>query len=73
MGRPELQKWGGHEWVGYLTGLKVSRPLIANMILFVNINNCFNEEIVYVRTFSVAHWDTQDNSFAFPYARGRRY
>ena len=46
IGRLELQKWGGYEWAGYLRGLNMSRPLIANMIMFANISVCLSEEIV---------------------------
>ena len=45
-------------------GLKVSHPLFANLILFINIS------IIYMMTFSIAHLDTSDDSFAFLYARG---
>ena len=37
-------------------GLKVSCLLIVNIILFVNIFNFLSEEIVYIMTFSIAHW-----------------
>ena len=39
-------------------GLKVSRPLIASMILFVNISNYLKWEIIYFMTFSIVHCDT---------------
>ena len=38
-------------------GLKVSCPLSANMILFVNISNFLKGKSIYVMTFGVAHWD----------------
>ena len=44
-----------------LKGLKVSRLLIANMILFINISNLLKWKIIYVMTCSVAHWDTWDD------------
>ena len=40
------------------SGLKVSRLLIANMILFVNIGYFLSENFIYIITFSIAHWDT---------------
>ena len=47
-------------------GLKVSRPLIANMILFVNMSNFFKWKNNYIMTFRVvAHWDTWDGSLTF--------
>ena len=30
------------------SGLKVSRPLIVNMILFVNVSNFFKLKIIYI-------------------------
>ena len=47
-----------------LRGLKVSYPLIVNVILFVNISN-FEIRTVYITTFSIAHPDTRDDDFAF--------
>jgi hypothetical protein len=45
--------------------LIVSRPLIANMISFVNISKFFKWKNIYIMTFGVAHWDTLDESLAF--------
>ena len=39
-------------------GLKVSHPLIASMILLANISDFLKQRIIYIMTFSVAHWDT---------------
>ena len=36
--------------------LKVSRPLIVNMLLFVYINNFLKWEIIYIMTFNVVNW-----------------
>ena len=44
--------------------LKVSRPLIFNMILFININKISKWKIIYIMTYSVVHWNTWDDSFA---------
>ena len=53
---------------------KVSRPLIANMILNVNISSFSEWKYNYlVMTFTIAREDTGDDSFAFPYAWGRHY
>ena len=46
-------------------GLKSSRPLIINMILFVNISNILSVKTIYIMTFRVAHWDVLDVSLAF--------
>ena len=46
------------------TGFELSDPLIANMILFVNISN-FNKRKLFIMTFNVAHLDTLDDSFVF--------
>jgi hypothetical protein len=46
-------------------GLKVSRLLIADMILFVTISNFLKCQNILSMTFNIAHWDTSDNSFAF--------
>jgi hypothetical protein len=35
------------------------------MILFVNISNFPKWKIIYILTFSVAHWDTWDESYVF--------
>ena len=51
-------------------GLKESRPLIANIIPFINISNFFKRTNIYIMTFSVAHWDTLDDSLALYNARG---
>ena len=53
-------------------GLKVLGPLIVNKILFVTMSNFLKWEI-YMMTFSVAHWDTWDDNFAFSYAKGEYY
>jgi hypothetical protein len=45
--------------------LKVSCPLIANMIPFVNISKFFKWTNIYITTFGVAHWVTFDESLAF--------
>ena len=37
-------------------GLKVSRPLIANMISFINISNFFQWKNIYIMTFRAAQW-----------------
>ena len=39
-------------------GLKALRPLIANMVLFINKIVSLSEIFIYIVTFSVAHWDT---------------
>ena len=46
-------------------GLKVSCPLIATMILFVNIRNFYKLNFLYNMVFSVAHWDASKNFFCF--------
>ena len=51
-------------------GLKVSRHVFASMViykygLFLYVRFC------YIRTFSVVHWDTQEDTFSFYYAMGR--
>ena len=46
-------------------GLQVSRPLIANMIPFVNISNFLKWITIYIVKFRVAHWDALDDSLAF--------
>jgi hypothetical protein len=46
-------------------GLKVSRPLNAYMIPFINISNFFEWKKIYIMTLRVAHWDTLDDSLAF--------
>ena len=38
--------------------LKVLHKLIANMILFLNINNFLKWNFIYIMTCSVADWDT---------------
>ena len=48
-----------------LRGLKVSRPLIAYMIPFINISNFFKWKKIHIMIFRVAHWDTLDDSLAF--------
>ena len=45
-------------------GLKVSRPLIADMIPYVNISN-FQVKNIFHMTFRVAHWDMLDDSLVF--------
>ena len=45
--------------------LKVSRLLIANMIVFVHVSNILKWKFIYIMTFRVAHWDTWDDNFAF--------
>ena len=45
--------------------LKMSRPLIASMISFVNINNLFTKEIIYIVMFMVAYWDNLDDNVVF--------
>ena len=39
-------------------GLKVSRMLIVDMILFANIINFLKRKIIVIMAFIVAHWDT---------------
>ena len=46
-------------------GLKVSHPLITNMILLANISNFLKQRIIYMMTSSVAHWDAWDDGFVF--------
>ena len=46
-------------------GLKVSRPLITNMIPFVNISNFYKWKNIYIMAFIIAHWDTLDDSLAY--------
>ena len=46
-------------------GLKESRPLIIDIISFVNISNFFRRKYVFVMTFTTTHWDTLDDSLAF--------
>jgi hypothetical protein len=46
-------------------GLKVSHPLIANMIPFVNISNFLKWKNIYIMKFKVANWDTLDDSLVF--------
>ena len=48
-----------------LRGLKVSCPLIVNMILFVNITICFKWIFISIVTCRVGFWNTWDNSFVF--------
>ena len=50
-------------------GLKVSCPLFANVILFVNISNLFKCKETYIMIFREAHWDTLDDSLVLWYAR----
>jgi hypothetical protein len=45
-------------------GLKVSCPILANMIPFINIGNSLKEEKKFM-TFRVAHWDTSYESCSF--------
>ena len=53
-------------------GLKMSQPLIANMIPSVNTSNFFRRKNIYVIKFRVVDWDTLDG-LAFQYARGRYF
>ena len=46
-------------------GLKVSYPLIVNMVPFVNIYNFFKWKNVYIMAFRAVRWDALDNSLAF--------
>ena len=47
-------------------GLKVSHPLIANMIPFINIGDFLSENKIASWHFRVVHWDPlDDNSLAF--------
>ena len=50
--------------------LKVLHKLIANMILFLNINNFLKWNFIHIMTCSVADWDTWEDSYAFYYVRG---
>ena len=52
-------------------GFKVSRVLIGNMIIFINISNFLKWEIIYIMTFSVARWDTRDDSFFILVSKGK--
>jgi hypothetical protein len=54
-------------------GLKMSRPLIANMIPFVNISNFFKWKNIYIMTLRVSHWDALDDRLAFWYAKGKSF
>ena len=51
-------------------GLKVSCPLIATMILFVNIRNFYKLNFLDNMTFSIAHWDTSKNCFFVSVCKG---
>jgi hypothetical protein len=42
-------------------GLKVSRPLIVNMIPFVNISDFLKWKNTYIMIFRVAHHDTSND------------
>ena len=53
-------------------GFKLSHPLLANMILVVNISKFFKWKKMYFMAFSVAHVDAWDNSFTF-YPASRKY
>ena len=46
-------------------GLKLSCPLIVNMILFVIIGNFLKLNSIFITTFSIAHWDALDDNFVF--------
>jgi hypothetical protein len=46
-------------------GFELSDPLIANMILFVNISNFNKHKMIYITTFNVARLDTLDDNFVF--------
>ena len=49
-----------------LRGLKVARPLIVNMIPFINISNILEvKKNIYIMRFRVAHWDPFDDNLAF--------
>jgi hypothetical protein len=50
-------------------GLKVSRSLIANILLF-NISNFIRWEVIYIMVCSLAHWGTWDDSLVFWYIGG---
>ena len=45
--------------------LKVSHPLIVNMISFVNTKKILQVKNIYIVTSRVAHWDMLDDSLAF--------
>jgi hypothetical protein len=54
------------EWLKqHARDLKVSRPLIANTIPFVNVVTSFSERNIYIMAFIIAHWDTSNDSLAF--------
>ena len=53
-------------------GFKVLRPLIANVIPFVNISKFFKWKNMYIMTLRVAHWDTLDDRLALWYAKGKK-
>ena len=47
-------------------GLKMSRMLIIDMILFIIIcKKIIKWENIYIRIFNIADWDTWDDSLAF--------
>lgn len=50
-------------------GLKVSSPLIANMIIFVNIHNSCRSNNVYIITFDVPYWVVLEDILPFWYAK----
>ena len=43
----------------------MSHLLISNMIIFININNFLEREIIHIMTFSVARWDNGMIVFCF--------
>ena len=45
--------------------LKLSRPLIIEMLSFDDIGNFFKWENIYIKTFRIAHWNTLDDSLMF--------
>ena len=49
-----------------LRGRKVSQLLIANMILFINK---LKRQNIYIKTFSIAYWNTWYGSYAMQHAR----
>ena len=49
----------------------MSRPLIVNMILFVNISNFLKQKFIYVMIFGVPHLDTRVDSFVFIVCKGK--
>ena len=49
----------------------MSRPLIVNMILFVNISNFLKQKFIYVMIFGVPHLDTRVYCFVFIVCKGK--